>query len=50
MQHAIDYGNRLVMMTAGRIVYEATGAEKRALTVERLVERFHLTTDRLMLA
>src|SRR6185369_13050557 len=34
MQHAIDYGNRLVMMMGGQIVYEATGAEKKALTVE----------------
>jgi putative ABC transport system ATP-binding protein len=50
MQHAIDYGNRLVMLSGGLKVHETSGAEKRSLTVERLVERFHLTTDRLMLA
>jgi putative tryptophan/tyrosine transport system ATP-binding protein len=50
MQHAIEYGNRLIMMMNGGIVYEASGEEKRALTLDRLVERFHITTDRLMLA
>jgi putative ABC transport system ATP-binding protein len=49
MQHAIDFGNRLVMMTAGRIVYEAADGEKRDLTVETLVERFHVVSDRLIL-
>lgn len=50
MQHAIDYGNRLIMMMDGRIIYEAQGAEKRGLTVEALVERFHITDDKMLLA
>ena len=50
MAHAIATGNRLVMMRAGRIIFEAVGAEKTALTVEALVERFHLTGDRMVLA
>jgi putative ABC transport system ATP-binding protein len=50
MQHAIDYGNRLIMMTDGRIRFEAQGDEKRGLTVEALVERFHLTDDKMLLA
>ena len=50
MQHAIDYGDRLIMMMNGRIMFEATGDEKRHLTVDRLVERFHLASDRLVLA
>ena len=41
MQHAIDHGDRLVMMANGRILFEAAGAEKRQLTVESLVERFN---------
>tara|TARA_R110002020_G_scaffold26460_30_gene85564 strand:+ start:20482 stop:21279 length:798 start_codon:yes stop_codon:yes gene_type:complete len=49
MQHAIDCGNRLVMMRDGRIVYEADGAEKANLTVDALVERFHLTDDKALL-
>ena len=50
MQHAIDFGNRLVMMTDGRIIFQAEGEEKRNLTVEALVERFHLTDDKMLLA
>ena len=41
MAEAIRWGNRLVMLHAGRIVFEAAGAEKADLTVEALVERFH---------
>jgi putative ABC transport system ATP-binding protein len=48
MQHALDHGNRLVMMMEGRIVYQATGEEKAGLTVGGLVERFHLTSDRMV--
>ena len=32
MAHAIATGNRLVMMRAGRIIFEASGAEKAMLT------------------
>ncbi len=50
MEHAISAGNRLVMMRAGRIIFEARDAEKAALTVPALVERFHLASDRMVLA
>lgn len=55
MAEAIRWGNRLVMMHSGRIVFEAAGAEKLALTVEALVGRFHaaigteLVDDRALL-
>jgi putative tryptophan/tyrosine transport system ATP-binding protein len=49
MQHALDYGNRLIMMNEGRIVFAAQAGEKAALTVERLVQRFHLASDRMLL-
>lgn len=41
MQHAIDYGNRLLMMDAGEIILDVSGDEKRNLTVDELVDRFH---------
>jgi putative ABC transport system ATP-binding protein len=44
MQHAIDFGNRLLMMDRGRIIFEAAGEEKRRLTVNDLVQRFHEIT------
>lgn len=50
MSQALRFGNRLVMMRAGRIVLDVAGAEKAALTVEALVARFHLTDDKLLLA
>jgi putative ABC transport system ATP-binding protein len=50
MQHAIDYGNRLVMMMDGRIVFEARGDDKKNLTIEQLVDRFHLVDDKMLLA
>ena len=50
MQHAIRYGDRLLMMDAGRIRLDVAGAEKRGLTVEQLVERFHLADDKVLLS
>lgn len=41
MQHAIDYGNRLLMMDKGEVIFDVSGDEKRALTVDGLVDRFH---------
>lgn len=49
MHHAIRFGNRLIMMQQGRVVLDARDAEKAALTVEGLVERFHLAGDRMLL-
>jgi putative ABC transport system ATP-binding protein len=50
MQHAIRYGDRLLMMDAGRVRLDVRGAEKSRLTVEGLVERFRLADDKLLLA
>ena len=40
MKDAIQHGNRLIMMSAGRIVLDIAGAEKKNLTVNDLVARF----------
>ena len=45
MQDAIRFGNRLVMMHAGRVIFDARGAEKAALTVPGLVARFHQVAE-----
>jgi putative tryptophan/tyrosine transport system ATP-binding protein len=50
MQHAIRYGERLLMMDAGRVLLDAAGEEKSRLTVDALVERFHVAHDRMLLA
>ena len=41
MNHAIAYGNRLLMMDKGEVIYDVAGEEKKALTVEKLVKKFH---------
>ncbi len=56
MNHAIQYGNRLLMMDKGEIILDIAGAEKEALTVEKLVDKFHdirkrtLESDEVMLS
>ena len=41
MHDAIRHGNRLIMMDGGRIIYEASGEEKKKLTVEDLLKKFN---------
>jgi putative ABC transport system ATP-binding protein len=50
MQHAIRYGDRLLMMDAGRVLLDSSGEEKSRLTVDALIERFHVAHDRMLLA
>lgn len=40
MRHAIHYGNRLIMMMKGRIIYDVSGDEKKNLKVEDLLAKF----------
>ena len=41
MEHAIKYGNRLLMMDKGEIILDVSGEEKKNLTVDALVKKFH---------
>ncbi len=41
MQHAIDYGNRLLMMDGGEVIIDVKGEEKKQLTVEKLIAMFN---------
>ncbi len=40
MQFAIDYGNRLIMMDEGHIIFDIKGEDKKKLTVPTLIEMF----------
>ena len=40
MKDAIAHGNRLIMMNAGRIIFDVSGEEKKKLTVDMLLEQF----------
>lgn len=43
MSDAIKYGNKLIMMDKGRIIYSAEGEEKSNLTVPFLMQKFEAT-------
>jgi len=40
MSHAIEFGNRLLMMDKGEIIFDAEGEAKKELTVEKLMGKF----------
>jgi putative ABC transport system ATP-binding protein len=44
MRDAIAYGNRLIMMSNGRIICDISGEEKKTLKVEDLLEMFSAAT------
>lgn len=56
MKDAIAHGNRLVMMDAGRIIYDVSGEAKRKLTVADLLKKFEevsgseFANDRMILS
>jgi putative ABC transport system ATP-binding protein len=41
MAQAIEYGNRIIMMDRGKIILDISGEEKKGLTVDKLVDKFH---------
>ena len=48
MEHAIEYGNRLVMLYHGKIVVDVQGEEKKNLTVAELMELFHKNSGQVL--
>ncbi|WP_288759288.1 ABC transporter ATP-binding protein [uncultured Veillonella sp.] len=54
MRDALRYGNRLIMMDNGKIIFDVRDEEKKKLTVKDLLERFEVAgegslSDRMML-
>ncbi len=55
MQQALDYGNRLLMMDGGEIIYDVSGDEKQKLTLDDLAQKFReikksgMTNDQMVL-
>ncbi|MCR5606262.1 MAG: ATP-binding cassette domain-containing protein [Treponema sp.] len=52
MQHALDYGSRLLMMDSGRILLDIDKEEKAKLTMDDLVKQFKdikLSNDQMLL-
>jgi putative ABC transport system ATP-binding protein len=56
MKNAITYGNRLVMMSEGRIIYDVSGEDKKKLQVSDLLAKFEqangseFANDRMLLS
>ena len=56
MNDAIRLGNRLIMMSAGNVIYDVSGDEKKSLTVPDLLRKFEevsggeLANDRMLLS
>ena len=55
MNDAIFYGNRLVMMDSGRVIFDVSGEEKKKLTINDLLMKFEtitgeeMTSDKMIL-
>ncbi len=45
MRHAIQYGNRLIMMLEGKVVFDLRGEEKKNLQVQDLMQKFQTAKD-----
>ena len=48
MRDAIRYGNRLIMMHEGKIIYDVKGEEKQKLTVAELLDKFKIQSDKML--
>lgn len=46
MQQALEYGNRLLMMDGGEIIFDVSGEEKTKLTMAEIVSRFRAIKNR----
>jgi putative ABC transport system ATP-binding protein len=56
LNHALSFGNRLIMLHRGRIIFDIAGRQKQRLKKEDLLARFYdrqgeeLVSDRMLLA
>jgi len=49
MKAALEHGNRTILMKDGKIVMDISGEERRCTTVDKLVARFEIDNDRMLL-
>lgn len=49
MKDALTYGNRTILMQSGQIVMDIRGEERNQMTVEKLIEKFKIDNDRMLL-
>lgn len=49
MKDALKHGNRTILMKDGRIVMDISGEEREQMIVEKLIEKFSIDNDRMLL-
>ena len=49
MKDALKHGNRTILMKDGQIMMDISGEERRQMTVEKLIEKFSIDKDRMLL-
>ncbi len=49
MKAALEHGNRTILMQSGQIKMDICGREREDMTVEKLVEKFEIDNDRMLL-
>jgi len=49
MNNALEYGNKTILMQNGQIKMELEGEERKNMTVEKLIEKFSISNDRMLL-
>ncbi|MGN0711208.1 MAG: ABC transporter ATP-binding protein [Anaerovoracaceae bacterium] len=49
MKDALEHGNRTILMQDGNIVMDLKGEERKNMTVEMLIEKFEIESDRMLL-
>ena len=49
MKAALEHGNRTILMQGGQIKMDISGKERDEMTVEKLIEKFEIDNDRMLL-
>ena len=50
MQHAVDFGHRILMLNAGRVQLEIAGEQKEQTSIPDLINHFSVKSDHMLLA
>lgn len=49
MKAALEHGNRTILMKDGQIIMDISGEEREKMTVEKLIDKFEIDNDRMLL-
>ena len=49
MKAALEHGNRTILMRDGQIAMDIKGSDRDEITVEKLIEKFEINNDRMLL-